>query len=58
MKSNIHVYKISDKLYRVLNKQKKTVKDCWILNGEIQINENIHHVLTPTEMMALEMELF
>jgi hypothetical protein len=55
---NLHVYKISERLYRIRNIKKDTVKDCWIKNGEIQIPANIHNTLTPTERQAVEMEIF
>ena len=58
MLSNIYVYKISDKLYRVRNKEKDTVKDVWVSFGKIVPSENLYDVLTPTEQMAIEMELF
>ena len=58
MQYNIHVYKISEKLYRVRNIEKGTVKDVWIAFGKIKKPENIFNALTPTEEMAVEMELF
>ena len=58
MNSKIHVYKISEKLYRVRNEERNTVKDVWISFGEIVPAENPHNILTPTEQMAVEMELF
>ena len=50
------IIKFSETLYRVYNNGK--VKDCWIKDGEIQIHENKHHALTPTEMLAIEIEIF
>ena len=58
MASNIHVYKISDRLYRVRNKERNTVKDVWISFGEIVPPDNPYNTLTTTEQMAIDMELF
>lgn len=58
MISSIHVYKISDTLYRVRNKEKGTVKDVWVSEGNVVFPENKENILTPIEQTAIEMELF
>ena len=57
-KPNIYVYKIHDKLYRIRNKKRNTVKDVWIEFGEPKYPINVYNILTPTEQQAIEMELF
>ena len=50
------IIKISDSLYRVYNKGK--CKDVWVENGIRKFPDNPHNILTPTEEMAIDMELF
>jgi hypothetical protein len=52
----MRIAKISDRLYRVYNNGK--VKDVWIEDGEIKAPENKENILTPTETLAIEMEIF
>ena len=58
MIQNIKVYKITDRLYRVVNFKMKTNKDIWIEFGKPKYPTNNYNILTPTEQQAVEMELF
>lgn len=52
----IHVYKISDSLYRVKNPRGIT-KDVWIDYGRIKEPTNQYDILTETERQLVELEL-
>lgn len=58
MNKNLYIYKISDRLYRIVNKERGTNKDVWISFGKIVPADNPCNILTPTEEMAVEMEIF